>query len=163
MLGGSKWAVWGRLGQILCDLAAHAKVLEVLCKISHWHKAVGLCGIMPVLLRTARYISVVPAMYSSCSGKARASEQRSSVRAGAQAILRPQYTYHCLKQRAHKTVSRGQRVTPKSSTWKDCLAHLLVFARGDLLQEVSNALALRAAEAQGLKEVQHVLARAMVH
>jgi hypothetical protein len=40
---------------------------------------------------------------------------------------------------------------------------LLVLARGDLLQEICNALALRASETQGLKEVQHILSRTMVH
>lgn len=41
--------------------------------------------------------------------------------------------------------------------------YLLVLAGGDLLQEVGDALALGAAEAQRLEEVQHMLARAVVH
>ena len=42
-------------------------------------------------------------------------------------------------------------------------SHLLVLAGGDLLQEVCDALALRASKAQALEELHHVLSGAMIH
>lgn len=51
MLGGAEGHVQGWLGQILCNLAPHTEALEVLRKLRNRHKAEGLYGVMPVLLR----------------------------------------------------------------------------------------------------------------
>lgn len=51
-MGGSQGCDWGWLGQVLYNLAAHTKALEMLCKLCHGHKAVLLGRVVPVLLHS---------------------------------------------------------------------------------------------------------------